>query len=263
MILRTLRALIVDADGVLWRGKQSLPGVPAFFDFLRERQISFIIATNNSARPASDVVGRLARVGVEIEERCVLTSAEATARYLPRLVPDARRVCMIGGEGLSDALTRAGYQLVEQDADAVVVGIDFALTYEKLARAAREIGRGVKFIGTNGDKTLPTEDGAVPGVGAILAALQATTAVAPILIGKPERAMFDIAVEKMGAAREATAILGDRLETDIEGAQRAGLKSILVLTGVTTPELLAQSSIHPDLVFDNLDALRAAWVRAY
>ena len=130
-------------------------------------------------------------------------------------------------------------------------------------RDTLEIRRGAKFVGTNADKTLPSAEGDIPGAGAIIAAIQAATDVAPLVIGKPERAMFDIAVEKLGVTREAIAMLGDRLETDIEGAQRAGLRSILVMTGITTRESLAQSKVQPDFVFENLDALREAWLRAY
>lgn len=263
VLLRDIRALIIDVDGVLWRGKQSLPGVPAFFDFLRAHEISFVIATNNSARPASDVLDRLKSMGVLIEEHQVLTSAEATALYLPRIAPEVKRVYVVGGEGLANALTKAGYQLVEENADAVIAGIDPTFTYDKLRRGTREIRRGARFIGSNGDKTIPIGDDIYPGAGAIIAALQAATDVAPVLIGKPERAMFDIAVEQMGATRETTAALGDRLDTDIEGAHNAGLKSILVMTGVTTREILATSPIQPDLVFENLDALREAWSRGY
>ncbi len=261
--LSTLRALVIDVDGVLWHGKQSLPGVPEFFGFLHAHQISFVIATNNSARPASDVVDRLAQMGAHIDETNVLTSAQATALYLQHIAPHGARVYLIGGEGLAQAVTRAGFQLVDKDAEFVVSGIDWTLTYEKLKRATIEIRKGAKFIGTNGDKTFPSEDGVVPGAGSILAAIQTATDVAPLIIGKPERAMFDMAVEIMGATRETTATLGDRLDTDIEGGQRAGLKSILVMTGVTTPQVLSQSSIQPDCAFDDLNALRQAWERSY
>jgi 4-nitrophenyl phosphatase len=193
----------------------------------------------------------------------VLTSAQATALYLPRIAPNAKRVHVLGGHGLSDALTKAGYNVVEQNADVVAVGIDVDLTYQKLKIASREIMRGAKFIGTNADKTFPAADGIVPGAGAILAALETVTSVAPIVVGKPERIMFDLAIEKMNAVRENAATLGDRLETDILGGQRAGLKSIMVMTGVTTPAILTQSSIRPDAVFDDLIALRADWQRAY
>jgi 4-nitrophenyl phosphatase len=263
MNLRDIRALVIDADGVLWRGRQPLPGVPAFFDFLCARKLPYIIATNNSARPESDVIEKLARYGTQIDESHILTSSQATVLCLPRLAPNAQRVLVVGGEWLGTVMTHAGYQVVEQDADVVVVGIDWNLTYDKLKRATREIRRGAKFIGTNADKTFPSEEGIVPGAGAILAALEAASETAPIVIGKPERMMFDIAVEKMGVTPEYTATLGDRLETDILGGQRAGLRSILVMTGVTTPEMLAQSSIQPDWVFDDLVALREAWENAY
>ncbi len=257
--LSNIRSLIIDIDGVLWKGRDALPGVPEFFDFLRRRAIALIIASNNSARPASDIIERLAQMNVRINANEVLTSAEATAKYLPRLIGKPARVYVIGGQGIADALVHAGYVIVEKNADAVVVGIDHQLTYEKIKRAAFEIRRGAKFIGTNGDKTFPTEDGIVPGAGAILAAIQTATDVEPTIIGKPERAMFDIAVEQMHADPATCAMLGDRLDTDIQGAQRAGLLSILVMTGITTHEMLTQSKVKPDLIFENLDSLRAAW----
>jgi 4-nitrophenyl phosphatase len=258
--LASIRALVIDADGVLWHGRNPLPGVPAFFDFLRAHEIRFIIATNNSARPGSEIVERLAHFGVTITENQVLTSAEATALFLPRVIPRGGRVFLIGGEGLANELTRAGFQLVEENAVAVVVGLDTHLTYQKLKRATIEIRRGAKFIGSNADKTYPSDEGLVPGSGAIIAALETATDVAPSIIGKPERAMFDIAIEKLNAPREFVAMLGDRLDTDIEGAQRAGLHSILVLTGVATRESLEHSDIQPDMIAENLDALREMWL---
>jgi 4-nitrophenyl phosphatase len=259
MMLKNIESLIIDIDGVLWKGHEPLPGVPAFFAFLRERKISFVIASNNSARPASDVVNRLAGMDVSIRLAEVLTSADATAIFLPRLVGNSARVFLVGGEGIADALRRAGCILVEEKADAVVVGLDRSLTYDKLKRASFEIQRGAKFVGTNGDYTYPTEEGIAPGAGAILAALQTATGVAPTIIGKPERAMFDIATERMGATPSRCAMLGDRLDTDIEGAQKAGLPSILVLTGITSRQALENSLIQPDLTYENLDALRIDW----
>lgn len=257
--LSTIRFLVIDIDGVLWHGRQPLPGVPAFFDFMNQHGIRFVIATNNSARPASDIIDRMARLGAPIDESQVLTSAEATAMYLPRLLPRGGRVFLVGGEGIARALTQAGYQLVDHDADAVVAGLDLTLTYDKLKRASLEIRRGSLFVGTNADKTFPGDEGLAPGAGSILAALHAATDVAPIVVGKPERAMFDLALEKMGADRPAAAMLGDRLDTDIEGAQNAGLASILVLTGVTSRQGLAQSPIKPEFVFEDLVALHDAW----
>ena len=258
-----LRGLVIDVDGVLWHGDHTLAGVCRLFDFLRAHQIAFIIATNNSARPGSEIVERLAGLGVEITEDQVLTSAQATALYLPRVAPRGARVLVVGGQGLKDEVTRVGYELVDQAADVVVAGIDWDLTYDKLKRATIEIRHGAKFVGTNADKTYPGAEGIIPGAGAILAAIQTATDVAPLVIGKPEPAMFDIAVEKMRVPGKAAAMLGDRLDTDIAGAQRAGLTSILVLTGVTTREALVQSTVQPDWVFENLDTLCEMWQRAY
>lgn len=258
--LREIRFLIIDIDGVLVKGRQPLPGVPAFFGFLASHGIRFIIASNNSARPASEVVDKVRHLGIDLHPDQVLTSAQATAMYLPRLAPPGSRVFLVGGDGIAQALTQAGYLLVDRDADVVVAGADFDLTYEKLKRATIEITqRGAKFVGTNSDKTFPSEEGLIPGAGAIIAAIQTATGVTPTIVGKPERAMFDLSMQKMGGNREATAMLGDRLETDIEGAQRAGLSAILVLTGVTTRAVLADSSIRPDFVFDDLDELRKTW----
>lgn len=254
-----IRCLVIDADGVLWYGRQVLPGVRAFLEFLHVRGVRYIVASNNSARPASDLIERVAQLGAHIDESRVLTSADATALYLPRILAPGGRVLLVGGEAIRQALTLAGYQLVEQNAEVVVVGLDLSLTYEKLKRATLEIRRGAKFVGTNADKTFPATEGLAPGAGSILAALIAATDVEPIVIGKPARAMFDLAVEKMQGDRATTAMLGDRLDTDIEGAQHAGLKSILVMTGVTSPEILASSTIRPDWVFKDLPALVKAW----
>lgn len=257
--LEAIRALIIDIDGVVWQGRQALPGVNVFFEMLSQRGIAFIIASNNSARPSSDIVERLAEIGVHVQPSQVLTSAEATARYLPRIVAPGARVFVMGGKGITNALANAGYILADENVDVVVAGIDRTLSYDKLKRATTEIRRGAKFIGTNGDKTFPTEEGLVPGAGAILAALEAATDVTPIVIGKPARAMFDIALEHMKVDRSVAAMLGDRLDTDIEGAERAGLKTILVLTGVTSREMLPQSSVKPNFVFENLEELVREW----
>lgn len=259
--LSSIRALIIDVDGVLWHGRQNMPGVAEFFRFLREKDIRFVIATNNAARPVSEIVDRLALLGIPLREEQILTSAQAAALYLPHVASPGARVLVVGGEGLLEAVQLAGYKLVNHDAEIVVAGYDPGLTYDKLKLAALAIRAGARFIGTNADKTIPTDEGILPGAGAILAALQTATDVAPIVIGKPERAMFDIAVGKLQSERLNTAMLGDRLDTDIEGAQAAGLMSILVLTGVTTRELLSQSHIHPDFIAENLELLRENWLR--
>ena len=164
-----------------------------------------------------------------------LTSSLATAAYLQHELKAGAAAYAVGQEGLREAMQEAGFVLLpdaSQPAEVVVAGVDFTLTYDKLKYATLHIQRGARFVGTNGDVTFPAEEGALPGAGSILAALQAATGVVPTIIGKPERLMFDIAVEKMGSDPIHTAMLGDRLETDILGGQRAGLKTILVTTGI-------------------------------
>jgi 4-nitrophenyl phosphatase len=206
-------------------------------------------------------VKKLAKMGIAIEEGDVLTSAQATALYLERIAPAGARVYAIGEEGLRAAL-REKYILTEEEADFVVVGMDRALTYEKLRIATLLIRSGAWFIATNPDKTLPTEEGLIPGNGAIVAALEAATGVAPFVVGKPEPAIFDLALARMGVGKEGAAVIGDRLETDILGGRRAGLITILVLSGATSRQGLENSSIKPDLVFENVGQLYEAWPKS-
>jgi 4-nitrophenyl phosphatase len=167
-------------------------------------------------------------------------------------------VYAIGEEGLRVALQKKA-TLVEREADFVVVGMDSELTYEKLRVATLLIRSGARFIATNPDRTLPTEEGLVPGNGAALAALEAATGVAPFVVGKPEPAVFDLALDRMGIGKEGVAVIGDRLETDILGGQKAGLATILVLSGATSRPELENSPLKPDFVFENVRQLYEAW----
>ncbi len=166
---------------------------------------------------------------------------------------------MVGGDGLKDMVCGAGFVLSDE-AGVVVVGIDFNLTYNKLKRAAYLIRGGADFIGTNGDATFPLPDGLAPGAGSILAALETATDCHPLMIGKPNKPMFEAALRGMGTSPEATLMIGDRLNTDIQGAQEAGLPAVLVLTGVTSPAALDASAVKPEGVYADLPALMQAWV---
>jgi 4-nitrophenyl phosphatase len=171
-------------------------------------------------------------------------------------------VSVIGEDALREALRDADIEIVERDADAVVVGLDRQVDYEKLKRATLEIRRGAKFIATNTDRTLPTEEGLTPGAGSIVAALVAATDVEPLIIGKPGRPMFDLALEIAGTTVEETAMLGDRLDTDIDGAAAVGMKTILVLTGVSTRVEAEQNHFKPDFIFEDLIALQKEWTQS-
>jgi len=254
--------IVSDMDGVLWRGDSALPGLAELFAFARERALPVALATNNSAKSQREYVGKLERLGVAgVRESQIVTSRVATVDYLRRHHPAGSTVYVIGSPGLSEMIAAAGF-VVATAAEIVVVGLDTALTYDKLARAALCIRAGASFIGTNGDVALPGEGGLLPGAGSILAALEAATGVAPTIIGKPQPAMFEAALHVLGTVAERTLMLGDRLATDIAGARRAGLKAALLLTGVTTAADIAASGFTPDATYPDLPALLADWRRS-
>jgi 4-nitrophenyl phosphatase len=262
--LSALRGLILDMDGVLWEGDAALPGMPDFFRFLREREIRFILATNNASLTQSSYVNKLQRMGVAVRPEEILTSAMATAEYLKKIARPGERAYVIGEEGLIRAVESAGLEVTDPDAvDAhcVICGMDRNLSWNKLACATINLHHGARFIGTNGDVTFPTERGIAHGNGAILAALTAASGVQPKIIGKPFPPLLRMAVKTLDLPKARIAVVGDRLETDILGAKNSGLKSILVLTGVTGWRDLKRSRIRPTWVALDLPALQRAWLQ--
>jgi 4-nitrophenyl phosphatase len=260
--LSSIRAMIIDMDGVLYCGDEPTPGVVEFFEFLRQRQIRYRLVTNNSSRLPEEYRDKLRPMGVDVDPSLVLTSGAATALYLREHARKGARIYVIGEKALHCAVFDSGgrdYVWDEVTPEYVVLGIDFDLTYQKLKTAALAIRRGAEFVASNVDATLPTEEGELPGSGALVAALEVATSRRPIIIGKPEPLMLDLALSDMKAKREETAIIGDRIATDIVGAQRVGLATILVMTGVTTKTILDESTVKPDFVFDDLPALVRAW----
>lgn len=261
--LAGVEALIIDMDGVLWHGSRPLPGVQEFFQVLRKRGMPFVLATNNASATPRQYVAKLAGLGVTVDAEEVLTSGIATAAWLARRRdPRHTRVFAIGEAGLVEPLKRQGFPLTgthkatpDWQADVVVVGKDETLTWEKLATATLNLNRGAEFVATNADTTLPMELGISHGNGAILAALTAATGRRPVVIGKPEPELYRQALERLGVAPERVAAVGDRLETDILGAVRAGIRSLLVLTGVSKEADLARVDYRPDWVLRDLPAV--------
>ncbi len=252
-----LQGLIFDMDGVLWRGGKPLPGVGTTFSILREHDIPFVLATNNATQTFETVRSRMEEMGVAIQQDEVLTSAVGAASFLKQHVPVGSSIYVVGDPALSTALEEAGYLVQESSDDvrAVVVGMDWSLTWEKLAEANYALMSGAFFLGTNPDVTFPTERGLAPGNGAILAALETAAGRKATIFGKPEPHLFLEALKRLGTPATHTVAIGDRLETDILGGKRAGLPTALVLSGVATRDELAQSDIQPDWVFEDLEAL--------
>jgi 4-nitrophenyl phosphatase len=252
--LAALRGLLIDLDGVVYTGSQAIPGSAWFLGEARRRGFPFKLVTNNSARPPAAVAERLRGMDIEVDPNEIVTSAEAAVAYITEESKPGARVLVIGEVGLHDALAATGLTMVEDDsADWVVVGLDRQFTYAKLAAATHAIHHGARFVATNADPLLPSEGGVMnPGAGCIVAAIQTST-VKPVVIGKPEPALFRRGLQRLGGFAPAdVAMIGDRLDTDVAGARNAGLRTILVLSGGTTAVQLAASELKPDASADNL-----------
>lgn len=258
-----IRGLIIDMDGVLWHGDRPQPGLVEFFQALRYLQLPFVLATNNASLTADQYVIKLANMGVSVDLNEILTSGMATASFLAkRYQADVTRVFVIGMNGAVQPLLEQGFSLSglyelepEQRAHLVLCGLDKSLSWDKLATAALNIQLGADFVATNGDVTLPTELGFLPGNGATIAALTASTGVSPTIIGKPEPIIYQQALELLGIAPEQVIAIGDRLDTDILGAVRAGIRSLLVLSGISTESDMAQLDYAPNWVMQDIQAL--------
>ena len=252
--------LILDMDGVLYRGEQALPGARQLIAALRAKGISFILLTNNATLTSDDFSKKLARMGIEVEPERILTSAGATAIYLEKNYPEGGSVYVLGEAGLVSYLTRMpGFRLDEDNPRFVVAGLDYDFDYTAMRKACAAIRHGASFIATNADATLPVEGGELwPGAGSIVASIQTCSGVAPTVVGKPNIYMADMALEKLGLLADKVLCVGDRLETDILCGARAGIPAALLLTGVSRREDIEKAEAAPDYVFEDLPHLMLA-----
>lgn len=259
MLNSQIKALIIDMDGVLWRGDAPIGDLPATFDRIRERGLKFVFATNNGTRTSEQYITRLKSFGVDVEPWQVITSAQAAAFMLLQKFPRGTKVFMIGGEGVRVALEESGFELLPleqaQDAEAVMMGLDREITFQKMCEATLLVRKGIPFYATNPDKTFPTPRGEIPGAGAWLSVVITATGVQPVIAGKPFPYLMELALEKLGTSKAETLVLGDRLDTDIAAGQAVGCPTALVLSGVSTK--LQADSWQPriDLVTDDLASL--------
>jgi 4-nitrophenyl phosphatase len=248
-----IKALIIDMDGVLWRDTQPLGDLPKIFSKIRQEGLSFILATNNATRSVREYHQKLAGFGVEFEDGQIINAAEAVGIYLSERYPKNTSVHVVGQPSLKRTLEAYGFLVVdteEKDVKIVVASLDFNLTYEKLKCASLLIQKGADFIGTNPDNTLPTPQGFFPGSGTVIGALEIASGVQAKIVGKPEPLLYEMALKRLNVSPRETLAIGDRLETDIAGAQAAGIHTALVLSGASTraqaeafippPEIVAQ-----------------------
>src|SRR6476620_5207022 len=235
MTHREIQSWLMDMDGVLVHEEEALPGADRFLAALREHGRPFLVLTNNSIYTRRDLAARLRTSGLEVPEEAIWTSALATARFLEDQRP-AGSAFVIGEAGLTTALHQSGYTLTERNPDYVVLGETRTYSFERITQAIRLIAGGARFIATNPDPTGPAPDGPLPATGSVAALISKATGVDPYYVGKPNPLMMRSALNAIEAHSETTAMIGDRMDTDVVSGLEAGLHTILVLTGLTTQE---------------------------
>lgn len=245
------KGYLIDLDGTMYRGSEVIPEAIPFINQLAEREIPYVFVTNNSTKTTQAVAEKLNQLGIQAKHNQVVTSSMATAKYLQE---QSLKTCYcIGQSGLKDAMKQHDIQLVDgTDADAVVVGLDVDITYDKLAKACIAIRKGARFISTNRDHAIPTDDGMGPGNGAFTALVQTSTQQNPIFIGKPDTIIMKEALDVLGLPKEDVLMIGDNYQTDIQSGFNAGVDTLFVHTGVTSKEELATFVQQPTHIIENL-----------
>ena len=248
----------IDLDGTMYKGKEKIPAAPRFIDRLRAAGKQILFVTNNSTKAPEAVAQNLSRNhGIEAYATEIYTTALATADYLKATVTDRPKTAYVVGEvGLKTAIQAAGFTLTADHPSYVVVGLDTQVTYAKLETAVLNILAGSTFIGTNADSNLPNEKGLTPGAGALIQLVAYATAVKgikPIMIGKPEPLIMELALQKSGLAKADVVMGGDNYQTDILAGIHTGIDTLIVYTGVSTPAQVAKQAQQPTHTVPTLD----------
>jgi NagD protein len=246
-----IKSWLMDMDGVLVHEEQAIPGAAGFVARLRELGIPFLLLTNNSIYTARDLTARLRASGLDVPEEAVWTSALATAGFLQKQRPGGSAF-VIGEAGLTTALHDAGYTLTERSPDYVVLGETRSYSFERITRAIRLVVEGARFIATNPDPTGANPAGPVPATGSVAALISRASGVEPYYVGKPNPLMMRSALNAIDAHSESTAMVGDRMDTDIVAGLEAGLETILVFTGVTSPGTVERFPYRPSRMVDSI-----------
>jgi NagD protein len=246
-----IKNFLIDMDGVILRGTTLIPGAADFIQKLRAQDIPFLIFTNNSEYTPRDLQVRLSYMGLEVTPDNIFTSALATAQFLHSQHPEGRAFA-IGESGLTTALHDIGYILTDHEPDYVVLGETTTYSFERITRAIRMVSAGARFITTNPDVMGPGEGGIVPATGAVAALISAATGIQPYFVGKPNPLMMRMALRTINAHSEDSAIIGDRMDTDIVSGTESGLRTILVLTGVTHRDQVDRFPYRPSWIRESI-----------
>jgi NagD protein len=246
-----IRSWLMDMDGVLVRQEDAIPGADRFIARLRDLEIPFLVLTNNSIYTRRDLAARLSQSGLEVPEEAIWTSALATASFLEGQRPSGTAF-VIGESGLTTALHQAGYTMTEREPDYVVLGETRTYSFERITQAIRLVAAGARFIATNPDPTGPAPEGPLPATGSVAALISRATGVAPYFVGKPNPLMMRSALNAIGAHSESTAMIGDRMDTDVVSGLEAGMHTVLVLTGSTTRQIAERFPYRPSRIVDSI-----------
>ena len=246
-----IHSWLTDMDGVLVHEEAALPGAAEFIAALQQYGRPFLVLTNNSIFTPRDLRARLSRSGIDLPEESIWTSALATARFLAEQQPGASAY-VIGEAGLTTAIHDEGFILADSDVEFVVLGETRTYSFESIARAIRLIKGGAKFIATNPDVTGPSAEGPLPATGSVAAMITAATGIHPYYVGKPNPLMMRTALNRIGGHSETSVMIGDRMDTDVKSGLEAGMRSILVLTGSTDVDEIAQFPFRPTAVLDGI-----------
>lgn len=248
---KTISSWLTDMDGVLMHEGVPVPGAPEFIGKLRESGKPFLVLTNNSIYTARDLRARLVRIGIDVPEESIYTSALATAQFLDSQRPNGTAY-VIGEAGLTTALHEIGYVLTDHDPDYVVLGETRTYSFEAITTAIRLVVGGARFICTNPDVTGPSHEGLLPAVGSVAALMSKATGIDPYYIGKPNPVMMRSALNTIAAHSETTAMIGDRMDTDVLCGLEAGLQTILVLTGISSRADIERFPYRPSRIVDSV-----------
>jgi len=251
---RQIDSWLMDMDGVLVREEIAISGADRFIARLRELGRPFLVLTNNSIYTRRDLAARLRASGLEVPEEAIWTSALATAGFLEAQRPGGSAY-VIGEAGLTTALHESGYTLTERDPDYVVLGETRTYSFERITQAIRLVAAGARFIATNPDPTGPSPDGPLPATGSVAALISHATGVAPYFVGKPNPLMIRSALNALDAHSETSAMVGDRMDTDVVAGLEAGLEAILVLTGVMTAGDAERYPYRPSRIVESIAEL--------
>jgi len=250
--MKQYKGYLIDLDGTMYRGEEQIEEASHFIKALKEKNIPYLFVTNNSTRKPEQVAEKLNRFNIPTTKDQVFTTSNATANYIKEQKENAT-VYMIGEEGLEYALEEVGLKLTDDYPDFVVSGLDRSINYEKLAKACIAVRNGAKFISTNGDIAIPTERGLLPGNGSLTSVIAVSTTVKPVFIGKPESIIMEQALKVLGVSKEDTLMVGDYYDTDILAGINTGIDTLLVHTGVTTKEMLADYEKQPTYSVQSLE----------